>query len=145
MKKLAIVVVAYLLYAATCFIMEDLARKKFHVISKADIDAQPNHRAQVRAAASQNLQQSKMTSWWPYDAYLILFGVVTIGGTLAGTALAIKPIWRSVKSYRLTAIGILMTMTLLLMTLMAPWRLADVYCESQRTPWTTDTLQAPPK
>ena len=140
MKKVVIVVVAYLVYAAACFIMEDVTRKKFHVISKADIQALPDHRAQVRAEASQQLQKDQMTTWWPYTASLGLAFVIVGGGTLTATILSIKPIWRNVASYKLTAICIMFVLAGSLMILGMPLQLANGYCESQRTPWPTDTL-----
>jgi hypothetical protein len=137
--------VLYAGYFALCMKMEAEGRQRFHVLSRADIAAISDRRAQVRAEASRNLALAGMEAWTPYAAYSIFVGAVVAIGTIGGGFLAARTIWRGVRresvgSAKTILVGTLLAILALLAVLGAPWWFAQNRIEEQRTAFEQDTL-----
>jgi hypothetical protein len=135
------VVVGLLVYAgfvATTFYMEALARERFAVPSRADIESIGDRKARIRVEGARTKALADMRSWTPYSTYRSVTGVIIIGGSVAATIVGAIATWRGVRrdsifKVKLIVGGVLLVMMASLLLFAWPSFVAERRLEATRT------------
>ena len=91
----------YLGFASICIFMEWHARARFHVPSKAEVEAVTERTARVRAEGARERALVEMREWAPYAVYDVAMIVLVVGGSVLSTSIGGWVVWRTIRPTRL--------------------------------------------